>query len=57
MCCQDDRIHLHTLARLCMIAMKTDILNQLFAAADPTAAFDALVAAEQAVLPKQVEKT
>lgn len=50
-CCQDDRIHLHTLARLCMMAMKTTVLNQLFAATDATAAFDALVAAEQAVLP------
>ena len=55
-CCQDDRIHLHTLARLCMIAMKTDVLNQLFEAPDPTAAYDALVAAEQAVLPKQEEE-
>jgi len=50
-CCQDDRLHLHTLARLCMIAVKTDVLGQLYAAADAGAAFDALVAAEQAVLP------
>jgi len=52
-CCQDDRIHLHTLARLCMIAMKTDVLTQLFEAPDATAAYDALVAAEKAVLPEQ----
>ncbi len=44
-CCQDDRIHLHTLARLCMIAMKTDILGRLFDAPDAMAAFDALVTA------------
>jgi len=55
-CCQDDRIHLHTLARLCLIAMKTDVLNQLFEAPDATAAYDALVAAEQAVLPAPQEK-
>ena len=50
-CCQDDRIHLHTLARLCMLAMKTEILTQLYASPDATTAYDALVAAEQAVLP------
>jgi len=55
-CCQDDRIHLHTLARLCLIAMKTDVLNQLFEAPDATAAYDALVATEQAVLPVPQEK-
>jgi len=52
-CCQDDRIHLHTLARLCMIAMKTDALNQLLDAPDPATAYAALSAAEQLVLPKQ----
>ena len=55
-CCQDDRIHLHALARLCMIAMKTDVLNQLFEATDTAAAYDALVAAEATVLPEPREK-
>ena len=50
-CCQDDRIHLHTLARLCLIATKTDILEQLYVAPDATTAYDALIAAELAVLP------
>ena len=54
-CCHDDRIHLHTLARLCMMALKTDILSQLFAAPDATTAYDALVTAEQAVLPSPSE--
>jgi excisionase family DNA binding protein len=54
-CCQDDRIHLHTLARLCLMAMKTDILSQLYAAPDADTAYDALVAAEQAVLPEKKE--
>lgn len=52
-CCQDDRIHLHTLARLCLMAMKTAILSQLYDVPDTDAAYDALVAAEQAVLPEK----
>ena len=28
-CCQNDQLHLHTLARLCLIAMKTRLLEQL----------------------------
>jgi hypothetical protein len=39
-----------------MLAMKTDVLNQLFDAPDPTAAYDFLVAAEKAVLPKQADE-
>lgn len=49
-CCQDDRIHLHTLARLCLIATKTKILEQLYEVPDAATAYDALLAAEQAVL-------
>lgn len=52
-CCEDERIHLHTLARLCMIATKTKAVEQLFEANDATAAYDALVNAEQAVLPRR----
>jgi excisionase family DNA binding protein len=50
-CCEDERIHLHTLARLCLLALKTDILTQLLAAPDSISAYDDLVAAEQRVLP------
>ncbi len=50
-CCQDERIHLHTLARLCLLALKTNILADLHEAPDATAAYAALVAAEQEVLP------
>ncbi len=53
LCCDDDRIHLHTLARLCMMALKTDILNQLRGAEDAASAFEKLVAAEAAVLPSE----
>lgn len=50
-CCQDDRLHLHTLARLCMLLMKTPILAQLREVTDPQAAYDALLEAEKSVLP------
>jgi len=49
-CCQDDRLHLHTLARLCLMAMKTDVIAQLRAAADAPAMRDMLIAAEQEIL-------
>ncbi len=54
-CCQDDRIHLHALARLCLVAVKTNIIADLSAASDSTGAFDALVIAEQTVLPAKEE--
>jgi len=50
-CCQDERIHLHTLARLCLLALKTKVIAGLLAAPEADAAYEALVAAELAVLP------
>lgn len=52
-CCEDDRIHLHTLARLCLLATKTEVMTQLLDVPDRQAAYDALVAAELAVLPQK----
>ncbi len=52
-CCQDDRLHLHTLARLCLIAMKTRVLDQLRDAPDAQAMRDALITAEQEILVKR----
>jgi PTS system nitrogen regulatory IIA component len=49
-CCQDDRLHLHTLARLCLIAQKTKVLNQLRDAPDAQTMRDFLIAAEQEIL-------
>ena len=49
-CCQDDRLHLHTLARLCLIAQKTKMLDQLRDAPDAKTMRDALIAAEQEIL-------
>ena len=37
LCCQDDRIHLHTLARICLMAQNTQMLNQLRQAPDAVA--------------------
>ena len=53
LCCQDDRLHLHTLARLCMVAVKTDALAQLRNAPDASVMRDILLAAEQEVLAAQ----
>ena len=49
-CCQDDRLHLHTLARLCLLATKTKVLEQLRDAPDAAAMRAALIAAEQQIL-------
>jgi len=48
--CPDDRMHLHTLARLCLMAQKTDLLVDLRQAPDGEAMCDAILAAERAVL-------
>ncbi len=48
--CPDDRMHLHTLARLCLMAQKTDLLAELRQAGDAAAMRDCIIAAEQAVL-------
>ncbi len=45
-CCQDDRLHLHTLARLCFMAQKTQLLSQLETAADADAMYHCIVATE-----------
>ena len=45
-CCQDDRLHLHTLARLCLLAQNTTILDQLRQSPDAAAMHAALLAAE-----------
>jgi nitrogen PTS system EIIA component len=45
----DERLHLHILARICLMAQKTDLLAELRAAPDAHAMHDCLLAAEQAV--------
>jgi excisionase family DNA binding protein len=48
--CPDSRMHLHTLARLCLMAQKTDLLVDLRQAVDAAAMCESILAAEQAVL-------
>ena len=49
-CCQEDRLHLHILARLCLMAQKTDLIARLLDADDAQTMYDALLHAEQTVL-------
>lgn len=49
-CCQDDRLHLHTLARICLMARKTDILGQLRQSPDAESMRTSLLAAEEEAL-------
>lgn len=49
-CCQDDRLHLHVLARLCMMCHHTDMLEAVRAAETPAEVVEAMTAAERAVL-------
>ena len=46
----DDRLHLHLLARLCLMAQKTPMLEELIRAADSEAMYQCLLASEAAVL-------
>ncbi len=51
--CPDDRLHLHTLARLCLMAQKTEILDQLRQAADAESMHQCILTAEETVLQQQ----
>ena len=51
-CGQDDRIHLHVLARLCMMCKETDLLEQLHQADDAEDMLAAVFAAEEQVIRK-----
>ncbi len=48
--CPDDRLHLHALARLCMMAQKTALLADLRAAPEAETMHRLFLAAEEAVL-------
>ncbi len=51
LCSQEDKLHLHTLARLCLMALKTDLLARLrAAAATPDVLSEALLSSEQLVM-------
>jgi mannitol/fructose-specific phosphotransferase system IIA component (Ntr-type) len=48
--CPDDRLHLHSLARLCLVAQKTDLLAQLRQSPDADAMHQRIITAEETVL-------
>lgn len=56
-CSQESRLHLLTLARLCLIAQKTDLLPQLRACPDASSMHDNLMAIEAQVLEEKNTKT
>lgn len=49
-CCQDDRIHLHVLARLCMMCKRTNLLLHLREAADSDSIIKSLRQSEEKVI-------
>jgi nitrogen PTS system EIIA component len=49
-CCQDERLHLHALARLCLMAQTTDAVPRLLSAPDAAAMYDVLISAELSAL-------
>ena len=48
--CPDNRMHLHALARLCLMAQKSELLSDLRQAADADAMWNSIITAEQKVL-------
>ncbi len=54
-CCQDDRIHLHVLARLCMMCHNTSLLLEMRGTDDPHELHRLLVASELQVI-QQMKK-
>ncbi len=52
-CCQDDRLHLHVLARLCLLCRNTSLMGDLRAASCGREMFAALKQAEESVLKRR----
>ena len=50
LCCQDERLHLHALARLCLIVQKTHVVEEVLAAPDAGTIHTLLVQAEETAL-------
>ena len=49
-CCQDERLHLHALARLCLMTQTTDLVPRLLSAPGAAAMHDILIATELTAL-------
>jgi PTS system nitrogen regulatory IIA component len=50
LCCQDDRLHLHTLARLCTLCMETKLLELLRLAETEQGMMDAILESEENII-------
>jgi len=50
LCCQDDRLHLHILARLCTLCMETPLLGRLRQAHSEQAMMNAILESEQEII-------
>lgn len=50
LCCQDDRTHLHMLARICMMCLQTSLIMDLQLAVDAQEMMTHIVAAEEHVI-------
>ena len=50
LCCPDDQLHLHTLARVCMMSQKTNLLARLREVSDGPGMFQCIVDAEVEIL-------
>lgn len=57
LCCRDDRLHLHALARLCRLCFHTPLIPALRAAADAEECLNALFEAERLALSGKVART
>jgi mannitol/fructose-specific phosphotransferase system IIA component (Ntr-type) len=53
-CCQDDRLHLHVLARICLMARNTAVLDQLRQSPDASSMHACLLAAEEQALAETI---
>ena len=49
-CCPDDRLHLHTLARVCVMVQRTQMLKTLLEVEGAESMYQCILAAEQEVL-------
>jgi len=54
-CCQDERIHLHVLARICMMCRETALIFELDEADNADEMFAALVRAEKEIIARHTE--
>jgi excisionase family DNA binding protein len=55
-CCKEDQLHLHTLARVCMLARENEFLESLRQAEDADQIYDLIVETEKIVLSRKYGK-